>query len=167
MVKHKISVRHGGVTPPLKLQIPLLKQCIRIALFKEGVDVPCEVNVLVTDDKGIRKINREFRGIDKPTDVLSFPMYEFTPPGWAHPGADAVDIESGLVPLGDMVLSAEQIDRQARTFEHTREHETAYLTIHSTLHLLGYDHIDEAEEKKHMREREEAIMEEIGVRKYR
>jgi len=144
-----------------RLSIPLIKHCIRTVLLLEGVDIPCEVSVLITHDRGIRTINRDFRGIDEPTDVLSFPMQSFSPPGWDNHGAGLVDPESGLLPLGEIVLSAERLDEQSLGFGHSRAQETAYLTVHSVLHLLGYDHTDEAENKRLMREREKKIMREM------
>ena len=125
--------------------------------------MPCEVSVLITDDKSIQAINREFRGVDAPTDVLSFPMVVFPTPGWAAPDAQAIVTETGLLSLGDIVLSARRVAQQAREYAQSRERETAYLTVHSVLHLLGYDHVDEAEGKRDMREREEEIMREIEI----
>jgi len=107
-------------------------------------------------------INRDFRGIDKPTDVLSFPMLVFSPPGWSDPGSDAVDPETGCIALGEIVVSAVRVREQAGEYGHSIDRETAYLTVHSVLHLLGYDHEDDAEAKKAMRSREEAIMQMIG-----
>ena len=156
--KHKIYVRHCGVTGDDKLPIPLIKQCIRAALDLEGVDVPCEVNVLITTDSGVSDLNNEFRGFNEPTDVLSFPMREFSPPGWLSPGAEAADPETGLLPLGEIALSSMRVDKQATEYGHSREYETAYLIVHSMLHLLGYDHTDESEGKIQMREREKRIM---------
>ena len=161
-VKHIISARHSRTSANIRLSIPLIKHCVRIALLCEHADIPCEVSVLITDDRGICELNREYRGVEKSTDVLSFPMQEFCPPGWANPGNDAIHPETGLLPLGDIVLSAERVEKQARENFQTRERETAYLTVHSVLHLLGYDHIDEAKDKKLMREREKAIMREMG-----
>ena len=160
MTGHKVYVRHSGVKPQDRLQIPLIKHCVRTALMAEGVRAPCEVSVLIVDDKEIKKLNREHRGIDKPTDVLSFPMQALTPGG---PKAEtgAIDPDTGRLPLGDIVLSAERIDAQARAFGQTREREMAYLIAHSVLHLLGYDHPDGSEGKKKMRGREKAIMREI------
>ena len=160
---HRIYARHSGVDAASRLSIPLIKRCVRITLRLEGVDMPCEVSALITDDRRLRELNCEFRGIDKPTDVLSFPMLEFSPPGWATPGDEAVDRETGLLPLGEIIISAERIDRQAREYGQTRERETAYIVVHSVLHLLGYDHIDEAEEKKRMRGREKEILEHISI----
>jgi len=164
MIKHQIFARHSGVAVNNRLSIPLIKHCIRNSLSIEEVDIPCEVSVLITGDRGIRKINSEFRGIDKPTDVLSFPMQEFSPPGWTDPAPDMIHPETGLLPLGDIILSAEQIEKQARKNSQSIDRETAYLVIHSVLHLLGYDHTDGAEEEKKMREREKRILLEIGIK---
>jgi probable rRNA maturation factor len=163
MAIHKIYARHSGVRIEDRLSIPLIKRCVSAALCFEGVDLPCEVSVLITGDRGIREINREYRGVDKPTDVLSFPMQAFSPPGWAAPSPDATCPETGLIPLGEIILSAERVGSQACEYGQTRERETAYLAIHSVLHLLGYDHVDEAEEKKKMRNCEDAIMIEMGL----
>ena len=140
-----------------------IKTCILAALKAEGVNVPCEINVLVTDDEAIRVINREGRGIDKATDVLSFPMFDLTP-GELPASWDAyIDPGTGLVPLGDMAISYERTKEQARQFGHSSRREVGYLTIHSVLHLLGYDHVDEGEMKKQMRAREKAILAEIEL----
>lgn len=141
---------------------PLLTQAILAVLKAEGVDLPCEVNVLFTDDAGIHEINLDQRGIDAPTDVLSFPMFEFTP-GQA-PGEEAeIDPATSLLPLGDMVISVERAIAQGIEFGHGTQRELAYLAVHSTLHLLGYDHLDEGPQKAQMREREDAIMEALGI----
>lgn len=136
----------------------LLNRCITTALAQEGVDVPCEINVLITDDEGIRQINLEQREVDRATDVLSFPMFYFRP--GKPPKGDALDLdpETGLLPLGDMVISYERALAQAEEYGHSVERELGYLAVHSVLHLLGYDHLDEGEEKRQMRGREEAIM---------
>ena len=115
---------------------------------------PCEVDVLFTDDEGIHAINLEQRGVDRPTDVLSFPMFQLTP--GAPPTLDDVEADpgTGLVPLGDMVLSLERAEAQGAEYGHGAEREAAYLAVHSVLHLLGYDHLDEGPMKAQMRERE-------------
>lgn len=138
-----------------------LRRCIRAAVRCEGVGVPVEVNVLVTDDKGIRQINRAGRGIDKATDVLSFPAFEFTPGALPEDLSPYLDEETGLLPLGDMAISLERARRQAAEYGHSVRREVGYLTVHSVLHLLGYDHVDEGEQKRRMRAREEAILAEI------
>lgn len=138
-----------------------LGSVITAALSAEGVDVPCEINVLVTDDEGIHAINLDMRGVDRPTDVLSFPMFELTP--GEHPGAQDADPATDLVPLGDMVLSLERARAQAQEFGHSVQREICYLAVHSTLHLLGYDHMDEGEMKAQMRAREEEILSALGI----
>ena len=136
----------------------LLKTCIATALAEEGVDVPCEVDVLITNDAGIHQINLEQRNVARPTDVLSFPMFYFRP--GKPPKGDSLDLdpETGLLPLGDMVISYERAQAQAEEYGHSVQRELGYLAVHSVLHLLGYDHMDEGEEKRQMRAREEAIM---------
>ena len=138
-----------------------LRRVVRAALEAEGVDVPCEVNVLVTGDEGIHQVNLDMRGVDAPTDVLSFPMFDLKP-GDKPSGEDA-DPATGLAPLGDMCISLERAKAQAKEYGHANRRELAYLAVHSTLHLLGYDHLDEGPEKARMREREEYIMKELGL----
>lgn len=139
----------------------LLRRVIPAVLEAEGVSVPCEVNVLLTDDEGIHAINLEQRQIDRPTDVLSFPMFELQPGD--KPDESEADPATGLVPLGDMVLSLERAREQAEEFGHSAERECAYLAVHSILHLLGYDHMDEGPMKAQMRAREEAILAELNL----
>ena len=147
-----------GVSDELRA---LIRRAIRTALAAEGVDFPCEVDVRVTDDGGIHQINRDMRQVDAATDVLSFPAFALTP--GELPGPEEADPATGLVPLGDMVISLERVRSQAKEYGHSNRRELAYLTVHSVLHLLGYDHLDEGEEKARMRRREEAIMAELGL----
>lgn len=139
----------------------LLDRVISAALEAEGVGLPCEISVLLTDDAGIQQINREMREVDRPTDVLSFPMFDLEP--GQHPEEGEEDPETGLVPLGDMCVSLERAAAQAEKFGHSVERELSYLTVHSVLHLLGYDHLDEGPMKARMRAREEAILEGLGI----
>ena len=141
----------------------LLRRVIPAALEAEGVPFPCEVDVLFTDDEGIQAINREQRDVDRPTDVLSFPMFNLTP--GTPPTLDDVEVDpgTGLVPLGDMVLSLERAEAQGAEYGHGPEREAAYLAVHSVLHLLGYDHMDEGPMKAQMREHEEAIMKRLDL----
>lgn len=139
----------------------LLNTVISAALDAEGVDTPCEVNVLVTDDAAIHQINLDMRNVDRSTDVLSFPMFELVP--GEKPDREDADPATGLVPLGDMVLSLERATAQAEEFGHSVEREVSYLAVHSVLHLLGYDHMDEGEMKTQMRGREEAILTALGI----
>ena len=139
----------------------LIRKVIRTALAAEEVDFPCEVDVLLTSDAGIHVINREMRDVDRPTDVLSFPEFDLAP--GELPGEEDADPGTGLVPLGDMVISMERVAAQAKEYGHSNRRELAYLVVHSVLHLLGYDHLDEGPEKQQMRAREEAILSELGI----
>lgn len=135
----------------------VIRRCIGSTLRQEGITVPCEINVLVTDDNGIHAVNLASRGVDRATDVLSFPMFQLEP---GNPPADwqeYLDCETGLCPLGDMCISLERAIAQAGEFGHSVRREVGYLTIHSMLHLLGYDHMDEGPMKRQMRTREEQI----------
>lgn len=157
MRKHKINLTFDGFSLKKPLISPIIRRCIEETLDAEKIFVPCEINVLVTNDQGIRVINQASRQIDKPTDVLSFPMFELEagnpPEDW-----DAyLDPDTGLCPLGDMCISLERACAQAKEFGHSERREVGYLTIHSMLHLLGYDHLDEGPQKAQMRGREEAI----------
>ena len=138
-----------------------LKEVIAAALDAEGVDVPCVVDVSITDDAGIQDINRDMRGVDAPTDVLSFPMFELAPGD--KPRGSWADPDSDKVWLGDMMISAQRAAAQAEEYGHGLERELAYLAVHSVLHLLGYDHLDEGPMKAQMRAREEAILAELGL----
>ena len=145
MDKLKLSLRceRGTKCPPaLRRRI---KQAALEVLRAEDVPGPCELSVLLTDDEGIRVINRQFRDVDRPTDVLSFPLGETDP-------------ETGRYVLGDMVLNVRRAEEQGGALGHGGEHEISYLTVHSVLHLLGYDHVDEGPMKRRMRAREKVIM---------
>lgn len=139
----------------------LIRKVIRTALAAEGVDFPCEVDVLLTNDENIHQVNLDMRGVDRATDVLSFPEFDLKPE--ELPAAEDADPGTGLIPLGDMVLSMERVAAQAEEYGHSRQRELAYLVTHSVLHLLGYDHLDEGEMKQQMRGREEAIMALLGL----
>ena len=136
---------------------PVIKKCVETTLQAEGVKVPCEINILVTNDRGIRAINSASRNIDKPTDVLSFPMFQLEAGNPPEDWDAMIDPETGMCPLGDMAISLERAIAQAKEFGHSMRREVGYLTIHSMLHLLGYDHMDNGPEKAQMRGREEAI----------
>ena len=156
-MKHKINMVFEELSLRRFTIGSIIKTCINETLKAERISVPCEINVLVTNDAGIHIINKTSRDIDRPTDVLSFPMFEFEP---GNPPADWVDYQdpaTGLVPLGDMCISLQRAEAQAKEFGHSLRREVGYLTIHSMLHLLGYDHLDEGPMKAQMRGREEAI----------
>ena len=124
-----------------------VKRAAAAALRAEGVTVPCELDVTLTDDAVIHTINREQRGVDRATDVLSFPMNELTP-GAFDPDACEWDYETDRAMLGDMVISMERCAEQAETYGHSFAHEVSYLTVHSVLHLLGYDHVTPEQERQ-------------------
>lgn len=156
-MRNKVNLvfQQGGL---LRLVIAAnIRTCINAVLKAEGVTAKCEINVLITDDAGIQEINRTSRNIDKPTDVLSFPMFELSPGELPQDWSEYEDPDTGLVPLGDMCISLERAVAQAQEFGHTTRREVGYLTIHSMLHLLGYDHMDEGPQKRQMRAREEDI----------
>ena len=156
-MKHKINMVFEELSLRKFTIGSIIKKCINETLKAEGISVPCEINVLVTNDAGIHIINKESRDIDRPTDVLSFPMFQLEPGNPPTDWEDYRDPASGLVPLGDMCISLERAQLQAREVGHSARREGGYLTIHSMLHLLGYDHLDEGPMKAQMREREEAI----------
>ena len=142
-------------------QRSFIRKVIRTALAAEGMTLPCEIDVRITNDSGIHEINREMRDVDRATDVLSFPVFDLIP--GELPDEEDADPGTGLIPLGDMVISMEHVTAQAREYGHSNRRELAYLVTHSVLHLLGYDHLDEGPQKKQMREREEAILAELGI----
>ena len=132
----------------------LVKRAIRATLECEDFSYDPMVSVTFTDNEGIRGKNREFRGIDAPTDVLSFPIYDFRHGEGPLPGE--------VCELGDIVISLERAAEQAEDFGHSYEREVAFLTVHSVLHLLGYDHM-EPEEELGMRERQRIVMRKLGL----
>ncbi|MBE6725458.1 MAG: rRNA maturation RNase YbeY [Ruminococcaceae bacterium] len=133
----------------------LVKSAIRAALENEKFPYDPLISVTFTDNEGIREKNREYRGIDAPTDVLSFPMYDFKNGEKPLPGE--------ICELGDIVLSLERAAEQAEDFGHSYEREVAFLTVHSVLHLLGYDHVNSEEEELEMRQHQRAIMRRLGL----
>lgn len=164
MPRHKIIISADvpGVNDGLR---SFLRRVVRAALEAEEVETPCEVNVLVTNDAGIHQVNLEMRNVDAPTDVLSFPMFELRPGD--KPSEEDADPATGLVPLGDMCVSLERAKAQAKEYGHSNRRELAYLAVHSVLHLLGYDHLDEGPMKAQMRAREEAILGGLGMERER
>ena len=156
-MKYKINITFDIFTIKQPIVTSIIRRCVEETLFAEGIDVPCEINVLVTNDKGIHAINKASRNVDAPTDVLSFPMFQLEPGNAPVDWEEYLDPETGLCPLGDMCINLERANAQAKEFGHSAKREVGYLTIHSMLHLLGYDHLDEGEMKAQMRSREEAI----------
>ena len=156
-MEHEISVAREKTSLGHREAAGLIKKAVNRALDAEGIAVPCMINVMLTDDEGIRAVNKEFRDVDRATDVLSFPFNELTP-GAFDPALCEKDLDTGAVILGDMMISLERCEAQGEEFGHGFGREIQYLTIHSVLHLLGYDHVDEGEMKAQMRAREKAIM---------
>ncbi len=157
MNKMKINITFDVFTLRQPIVTSIIQKCIETTLEAEHINVPCEINVLVTSDKGIRAINSASRDIDSATDVLSFPMFQLVPGELPEDWIEYLDPETGMCPLGDMAISLERAIAQAKEFGHSTRREIGYLTIHSMLHLLGYDHLDEGPMKAQMRAREEII----------
>lgn len=155
------------VGEPLEFDYEALqKRVVEACLDYEGCPYEAEVSILLTDDKRIWQINKEFREIDRPTDVLSFPAVEYETPGdfgkleqnladWFHP-------ETGELILGDIVISVERAKLQAKEYGHSVEREIAFLTAHSMFHLFGYDHMEE-EERIIMEEKQNNVLEKLQI----
>lgn len=142
----------------------LIERTIDLCMKAEKLEKAYEVSVLIVDDEEIRKINREHRDIDKATDVLSFPMAEFENGELISDEGD-YDPESEELMLGDIIISAETAKRQAHEYGHSFEREIAFLTAHSCFHLLGYDHMEE-EEEKIMLGKQENILRQMGLNRH-
>lgn len=143
---------------PLTYKIKMLvRRAIEATLDYEQYENPCEVSVTFTDNEGIHALNKQYRGVDRPTDVLSFPLFDYESETEEPP----VDELIGM--LGDIVLSLEQADKQATEYGHGFDREVAFLTVHSMLHLLGYDHETGEEDEADMRRRQREIMEMLGL----
>ncbi|CAG7840087.1 heat-shock protein [Clostridium novyi B str. ATCC 27606] len=144
-----------------------VKEIINYTLKEEEVKVNTEVSVIFIDNNTIKEINKETRDIDKVTDVLSFPMLDY-PQGKVYKDTykdyefDASYLDEGELVLGDIVLSLEKAEEQSTEFGHSFLREVCYLTVHSVLHLLGYDHMEE-DDKVRMRKREEEILERFSI----
>ena len=140
--------------------LTLYERCVDVVLDAEGCPYETNVSLLITDDEGIRQLNKEKRGIDAATDVLSFPMIEYAQPadfsGLEEAGTD-FDPESGELILGDIVLSFQRIEAQAKEYGHDIQREYAFLIVHSMLHLCGYDHMEDTD-RELMEERQKIIM---------
>ena len=147
---------------PEELSLKVLGQ------FAESESCPyeCSVSVLLTDDEEIRKINADMRGIDKSTDVLSFPAVQYPSPAGYDcldgMEAEAFDPDSGELMLGDVVISADHVRQQAEAYGHTEMREFAFLLVHSLLHLTGYDHMEE-DERMLMEERQRDVLASLGI----
>lgn len=135
----------------------LLREAIETTLDFEDFNAVCEVSVTFTDNEGIRELNKKFRDMDKPTDVLSFPLLDF------DGDCEEPPIDELISNLGDIVISLERAKEQAEEFGHSFAREVAFLTVHSMLHLLGYDHEKGDEEDREMRARQSEIMKIMGL----
>ncbi len=155
-MKNRIAISNRQNRLPLTDNI---KQHIKLAVCEtlkyEGIDFPCDVSVSIVGKDEIRTLNSSHRKIDKETDVLSFPMYE---------RVDSTFVPNGRTLLGDIVICAEVAAKQARELEHSVPEEIAFLCIHSTLHLLGYDHVTSVEDEEDMCYRQKEIKERMGIK---
>lgn len=146
----------------------IIRQVVEGTLDYEGCPYETEVNVVLTDNEGIKEVNQEYRNVDGPTDVLSFPMLEYDSPsdfeGVEEQFADCFNPETGELMLGDIMISVEKVTEQAEKYGHSKERELAFLTAHSMLHLCGYDHMEE-EERLFMEQKQREILEGIGYRR--
>ncbi len=156
-MRHKINLVFEELSLQRFVISSIIRKCVNATLAAEKVTANCEINILVTNDQGIHVVNRESRDIDRPTDVLSFPMFQLEAGNPPKDWEEYIDPATGMVPLGDMCISLERAVAQAKEFGHSTRRDVGYLTIHSMLHLLGYDHLDEGKMKAQMRAREEAI----------
>ena len=144
--------QEGAISYALKM---LIRRSVIAALEYEGYENDCEISITLTDNKGIHAINKQFRNIDAPTDVLSFPLVEYEES--EEPPVDEENM------LGDIIISLERAEEQANEFGHSFEREVSFLTVHSMLHLLGYDHVNSEEEDMEMRRRQSEIMKNLGL----
>ena len=154
----------GGQMLPLDTW-GLAEAAAEAAMDELGCPYEAEVNLLLTMDEQIREMNREFRGIDRPTDVLSFPMIEYQKPGvfdFLEERPDCFDPESGRLMLGDIVISKEKVLSQAEEYGHGVKREYAFLVVHSILHLSGYDHMEDGE-RRVMEELQEKILQKLKI----
>lgn len=154
-----------------KLALPwekIIRDIVELALDYEGCPYEAEVNVLITDNQAIQEINKEYRNIDNPTDVLSFPMLEYEEPSdFEHVEETAEDCfnpETGELLLGDIVVSVDKVEEQAEKYGHSQTRELAFLIAHSMLHLCGYDHMEE-EERIVMEKKQEEILNQGGYQR--
>ena len=163
-MEHEVYIEAGYMDTEVEIPVEVeeqIRRSVLAALEGEGAEVPCIVAVIVTNDEVIRETNLENRGIDQPTDVLSFPSFPMSP--GERPQDCWADPDTKRVYLGDMMISLERARAQAEEYGHSLEREVCYLAVHSVLHLLGYDHLDEGPMKAQMRTREEAILGKLGI----
>lgn len=155
-IKVIISNNQKAVKIPTGVRM-LVRRCCHAVLVQENFEGSAEISVTFVDDEQIKDLNKKHRDIDKSTDVLSFPLGE--------DGKYDVNPETGAKILGDIVISMETAVRQAEEYGHPLQREVAFLTVHSMLHLLGYDHVNGGLEAVHMREKEEAVLTQLGLKR--
>lgn len=148
-----------------KVKIPtgirmLIRRCCNATLIMEKFHDSAEISVRFVDNEEIHRLNKQYRDVDAPTDVLSFPLGRVDEDGNA---LYDVNPETGAKVLGDIVISVERAEEQAKEFEHSLQREMAFLTVHSMLHLLGYDHVNGGLEAVRMREKEETVLVQLGL----
>lgn len=148
------SDEQDKLTPPDDIE-QLIEQCTRAALEEEEIDEDAQVSVTLVDNEAIREINREHRDIDRATDVLSFPL--------GDEDSFDTDPETGAILLGDIVISLERADEQAKEYGHSFRREVAFLITHSLFHLLGYDHVNGEEEEKLMFGKQDKVLAKLGI----
>ncbi|MBQ6887778.1 MAG: rRNA maturation RNase YbeY [Lachnospiraceae bacterium] len=143
-----------------------VRDVMEAVLDSENCPYESEINVLLTDNEGIHQFNMQYRNIDRPTDVLSFPNLNYDAPSEfdaaAAEEADCFNPETGELVLGDIIISVEKVKEQAENYGHSEKREFAFLVAHSMLHLCGYDHMEEAEAKQ-MEEKQEAVLCKLGI----
>lgn len=161
MMKHKVYVKRQRQGLGEKGITSLCRRAIKATLQEEGITVPIQISVLVSDDKGIQEINREYRNKDAATDVISFPTATYIPGSFRAKEED-IDAETECLHLGDIILSSERAVAQAKEYGHDMTREIAFLMVHATLHLLGYNH-EKPEDQAQMRLREEKILSSLGL----
>lgn len=150
------------------LELPyeeIIRQVAQAAVDYEDCPYETQVNVLLTDNEGIHEMNREYRQIDRPTDVLSFPMTEYPAPSdfsLVEKDMDSFDPDTGELILGDIVISVDKVQEQAKAYGHSEKRELAFLVAHSMLHLMGYDHMEE-QERTDMEARQREILEQLEI----
>lgn len=150
---------YDGVGELSEEEIGELRRVCEKVMENEDCDFDAEISLTFTDNEGIRAINAEYRGIDRATDVLSFPMLDFS-----DDEADAeFETDGEMVMLGDIVISTERAAEQAAELNHSLRRELAFLTAHSMLHLLGYDHVDNEEGEREMIEKQDKALGELGI----
>lgn len=162
MLRNKIRIRGARALRDREAE-RLIRRAAHAALTALALPYEAAVEITLVDDEEIQQANARFRGKDKPTDVLSFPMLQFYRGGYDGDLKRELDCEEGFLPLGDMLINVDRARAQGQELGHGFARECAYLTVHSVLHLAGYDHEDEGEEKRAMREKEEEVLGALGL----